>query len=79
MRRGTRQQTVSGDEWDWLYGRRWYAWRAGVGRAIKRALSKRRRKRAKVLHGITSQYDDEIDGSYPTVRVDPDKVTWRQR
>ena len=42
-----KQKLKSGDEVDAIYGRKWYRWRSGVIKKIKRALNKRIRKEGK--------------------------------
>jgi hypothetical protein len=42
-----KQKLKSGDEVDAILARRWYRWRSGTIRRIKRALNKRIRKEGK--------------------------------
>jgi len=42
-----KQKLKSGDEVDAIYSRKWYHWRSGVIKKIKRALNKRIRKEGK--------------------------------
>jgi len=44
-----KQKLKSGDEVDVIYGRKWYRWRSGVLKKIKRALNKRIRKEGKKI------------------------------
>ena len=42
-----KQVLKSGDEVDTILGRKWYSWRSGTIKKIKRALNKRIRKEGK--------------------------------
>ena len=47
MTRGPRHK-MNADAFDWVYGRHWYNWRPGVGKAIKKSLNRQTRYRGRL-------------------------------
>lgn len=60
----TKQKLKSGWEWDWvsLYSRRITGWKAGVGKYIKKRMSKRRRADGKQeVRKVLIEQTDELE------------------
>ena len=63
MRRGARQK-FNGDAIDWVYGRHWYHWRAGDGKAVKRTLSRQTRYGARQALRKALRQSTPLEGEF---------------